>query len=65
MRARVVLWQLLTKTVNNKLSNLISKNLIRIIRELNKKSLIYFYTIYTTGTWSMLAINSPTLMSIY
>ena len=26
---------------------------------------MYCYTIYTIDTWSVLAINSPTLMSIY
>ena len=31
-------------------SSLISKNIIEITRELNKKSPIYFYTIYTTMT---------------
>ena len=38
--------------------------IVRIIRELNKKSLLYSYTIYTKVSWSVLAMNNPTLMSI-
>ena len=34
---------------------------MRITRELNKESLMYSYTIYTTNTWSVLTINNPTL----
>ena len=48
------------KTNNNK-SN---KYQVEIIRELNKEFLLYSYTIYTKSSWSVLAINSPTLMSI-
>ena len=36
-----------------------------IIRELDKKSPIYCYPIYTIDTWSVLTINNPTLMSMY
>jgi len=48
---------LLTKIVNSSLSSLITKSLIRITRELNKKFLMYFYIIYT--------IISPTFNYIY
>ena len=34
---------------------------MEIIRELNKKSLIYYYSIYTIDIWSMLVINSSTI----
>ena len=40
------------------------KYFIGITRELNKESLIHFYTIYTIDTWSMLAINNSTLKYI-
>ena len=36
--------------------------IVGIIRELNKKSLLYFYTIYTKVLWSVLAMNDPTLI---
>ena len=32
---------------------------MKITRELNKKSPMYFYTIYTIDTWFMLAMNNP------
>ena len=35
---------------------------VEITRELNKKSLMYCYSIYTIDTWSMLTINNPILM---
>ena len=38
---------------------------MKIIRELNNKFLMYCYPIYTIDTWSILAINNPTLMSMY
>jgi len=38
---------------------------VDITRKLNKKSLIYCYPIYTKLLWSMLTINSPTLMFMY
>ena len=38
---------------------------MEIIRELDKKSLLHFYTIYTKISWSVLAINNPTLIFIY
>ena len=37
---------------------------MRIIRKLDKESLIYCYPIYTIDTWSMLTINNPTLMEL-
>jgi len=40
------------------------KNLMRIIRELDKKSLMYCYSIYTNGSWSMLMMNNSILKSI-
>ena len=42
----LLLWQLLVKMTNRSLSKLKAKYLIEIIRELNKKSLMYIYTIY-------------------
>ena len=42
--------------VNSSLSSLITKNLIEITRKLNEESLIYYYSIYTNGTWFMLII---------
>ena len=38
---------------------------MEITRELNKKSLLHSYTIYTKASWSMLVINNPTLMSMH
>ena len=38
---------------------------MKITRELDKESLMYYYPIYTIDTWFMLAINSPTLMFMY
>ena len=38
--------------------------IVRITRKLNKKSLLHFYTINTKVSWSMLAINNPTLISM-
>ena len=38
---------------------------MRIIRELNKKSLLNYYPIYINYRWSMLLIINPTLKSIY
>jgi len=38
---------------------------MEIIRELDKKFLIYSYSIYTTSTWFVLVINSFTLMFIH
>jgi len=35
---------------------------VGIIRELDKKFLLYSYTIYMKSSWSMLMINSPTLI---
>ena len=61
----LMLWQPLTKMVNSLLSSLIVKNLIGIIRELNKEFLMYSYTIYITSTWSVLMINSFILISIH
>ena len=61
----LMLWQPLTKMVNSSLSSLIVKNLIGIIRELNKEFLMYSYTIYITSTWSVLMINSFILISIH
>ena len=43
-----MLWQPLTKMVNSILSSLTSENLMRITRELDNKSSIYLYTMYTT-----------------
>ena len=40
------------------------ENLVRITKELDKKFLMYSYIIYITDTWSVLTIDSPTLMSI-
>ena len=60
-----MLWQPLTKIVNDSLSSLITKNLIEIIRELNKEFLMYFYTIYTISTWSILTINSLTYQNLF
>jgi len=37
---------------------------MRIIRELNKEFLMYFYTIYTINTWFVLAINNFTIKYI-
>ena len=37
---------------------------MEIIRELDKESLMYSYTIYTNKTWSVLTINNSTLMFI-
>ena len=42
----LLLWQLLVKMTNRPLSKLKAKYLIEIIRELNKKFLMYIYTIY-------------------
>ena len=61
----LMLWQPLTKMVNSSLSSLMVKNLIGIIRELNKEFLMYSYTIYITSTWSVLMINSFILISIH
>jgi len=36
-----------------------------ITRELDKEFLIHFYSIYTISTWSVLVINSPTLIFMY
>ena len=47
------------------LSSLINKSLVEIIRELNKEFPMYSYTIYTINIWFMLAINNPTIKSIY
>ena len=41
----ILLWQLLTKIVNNILSSLTSENLMEITRELDKKFPIYYFTI--------------------
>ena len=38
---------------------------MEIIRELDKKFLMYCYSIYIIDTWSILAINNSTLMFIY
>ena len=38
---------------------------MEITRELNKESLMHFYTIYTKELWSMLVINNPNLKYIY
>jgi len=38
---------------------------MEITNELDNKFSIYSYTIYTTYTWCMLMINSPTLRSIH
>jgi len=35
---------------------------VGITRELDKKSLIYCYPIYTIDTWSVLTINNSTLV---
>jgi len=35
-----------------------------ITRELDKKFIMYFYTIYTIDAWSILLINNPTLKYI-
>jgi len=61
------MWKPLTKMVNSLLSSFIIKNLMRIIRELDKEFPIYSYTIYTTSMWFILIINSSssTIMSIY
>ena len=40
------------------------KYLMRIIRELDKKSPMHFFTIYTKESWSVLAINNSTLKYI-
>ena len=37
---------------------------MEILRELDKKFPMYFYTIYTTYIWSMLAINNTALRSM-
>ena len=37
---------------------------MEIIRELNKKFLIYYYPIYTIDTWFVPVINNPTPMFI-
>ena len=50
---------------NRPLSKLKDKVSYRITRELNKKLLIHFYTIYTKESWFVLAINSPILKYIY
>jgi len=42
----LLLWQLLIKMTNRSLSKLKAKHLIEITRKLNKKSPMYFYTIY-------------------
>jgi len=38
---------------------------MRITRKFNKKSPIYYYSIYIINTWSVLVINNPTLRFIY
>ena len=43
----------------------VTKSLIEITRELDKKSLMYCYPIYTNSIWSMLTINKPILIFIY
>jgi len=53
------------KTNNNTSHKSQGKYQVEIIRELNKEFLLYSYTIYTKSSWSVLAINSPTLMSMY
>ena len=45
--------------------NSIQNSLIEITRELNKEFLMFFYTIYTTNTWSVIMVSNPTLMSIH
>jgi len=38
---------------------------VEITKKLDKKSVIYLYTIYTNLTWSVLPIKNPTLKYIY
>ena len=45
--------------------NLKGRYLVEITRELDKESLLYFYTIYIKSLQSVLTLNSSTLMSIY
>ena len=52
------------KTNNNTSHKSQGKYQVEIIRELNKEFLLYSYTIYLKSSWSVLAINSPTLMSM-
>jgi len=53
------------KTNSNTSNKSQGKYQVEITRELNKEFLMYCYSIYTIDTWSMLAINTLTLMSIY
>jgi len=53
------------RKIKNVKFTIFDSDIIGIIRELNKKFLIYCYYIYTIDIWSMLAINSLTLISIY
>ena len=62
----MVLWQpLITRLIAIQTINLHDGYQVGIIRELNKKSLIYCYFIYTIDTWFVLAINNPTLMFMH
>jgi len=53
------------KTNSNTSNKSQGKYQVEITRELNKESPMYCYLIYTKLSWSMLTINSPTLMSMY
>ena len=61
----LLLWKLLVKMTNRSLSKLKAKYLMEITRELNKKSPMYFYTIYIKELQSILAINSSILKYTY
>ena len=52
------------KTNRTTKANLQAKYLVEITRELDKKSPMYSYTIYTIYTWSVLMINNLALMSM-
>ena len=38
---------------------------MKITREFNKEFFMYFYTIYTIHSWSVLVVNKPFLKPIY
>ena len=61
----LLLWKLLVKMTNRSLSKLKAKYLMEITRELNKKSPMYFYTIYIKESQFILAINSSILKYTY
>jgi len=61
--SRWMLWQPLVKRpIVTQAINL--KDQVGLTRELDKESPIYSYTIYTKYSWSVLMINSPTLIFI-